>query len=157
MLFKFDIANFVWKNRWRGGRKHFFKIFVLVLSSFLSVKYFLKIWVNHFSLLTFKSFKPSLLLFLTIEGKRWKDLSFSLSARFEQLILHKSMSFSNSLFFFHSVITFYSLSSRPLPSWPLFLIVLHNSVKNIHVRKAWFVAFIGTENRQNINCKKSKI
>ena len=29
-----------------------------VLSSFLSVKYFLKIWANHFSLLTFESFKP---------------------------------------------------------------------------------------------------
>ena len=26
-----------------------------------------------------------------------------------------------------------------LPALPLFLIVLHNGVKNIHVRKVWFV------------------
>ena len=45
-------------------------IFILVLSSFFSVKSFLKIRANHFSLLTFESFKPFLPLFLKIGGKR---------------------------------------------------------------------------------------
>ena len=45
-------------------------IFILVLSSFLLVKYFPRIWANDFSLLTFESFKPSSPLLLTIEGKR---------------------------------------------------------------------------------------
>ena len=45
-------------------------ILALVLSSFLSVKSFLKIGANQFSLLIFRSFKLSLPLFLTIQGKR---------------------------------------------------------------------------------------
>ena len=45
------------------------------------------------------------------------------------------------LIFFHFVIIFYSLFSRPLPTRPLFSIVLHNGVKNTHVRKAWFVTW----------------
>ena len=45
LLFKSDIVNFVWKKQRKGGRM---QIFIIVFSSFLSVKYFLKIWANHF-------------------------------------------------------------------------------------------------------------
>ena len=72
-------------------------IFIFVLSSFLSVNYFLEIWANHFSLLTFESFKPSFPLFLTIERRL---MSFSLSAQFEQLNTAKNLPFSNSYFLF---------------------------------------------------------
>ena len=73
-------------------------------------------------------------------------MSFSVSARFEQLnTAQKPPIFK--LFFFHFVIIFYSLSSRPLLFGPLFLIVLHNGVKKIHARKAWFVTCIGTKNK----------
>ena len=44
-------------------------IFILVFSSFLSVKSFLQIWANDFSLLTFEGVKLALPLFLTIQGK----------------------------------------------------------------------------------------
>ena len=50
------------------------------------------------------------------------------------------------LFLICFVIIFYSLYFHPLPSRPLFLIVLHNGVKSIHVRKAWIVVCIGMGN-----------
>ena len=50
------------------------------------------------------------------------------------------------LFLFHFIIIFCTVYSHPLPTRPLFLIVLHNGVKNIHVRKARFVTCIGLEN-----------
>ena len=135
------------KNRWREGRqKALFWFLFLFFSSFHSVKYFLKIWANHFYFLTFKSFKPSLPLFLTFEGKRWIDLSFSLSARFKQLNTAQKPGIFKLLFLFHFVVIVCSLPSLPLSSRPLFLIALRNGVKNIHVRKAWFVTCIATEN-----------
>ena len=127
-------------------------ILVLVLSNFLSVKHFLKIWVYHFSLPTFESFTPSLPLFLTIERKRWIDLSFSVSARFEQL---NNAQKPPIFIFFHFVIIFYSLSSHTLPFGPLFLIVLHNGVKNIHVRKAWFVTWYWNEEWRSKSSKNN--
>ena len=84
--------------------------------------------------------------FLSTEGKRQLDLYFSLSAQFEQLNTAQKLSIFKFLFLFHFVVMFYSLSSRPLPARPLFLIVLHNDVKIIHVIKAWFMTCIGTEN-----------
>ena len=63
----------------------------------------LNLCTNHFSLLTLESLKPSLPLFLTIEGKR---LSFSLSAQFEQLNTAKNLAFSNSYFFFILLLSF---------------------------------------------------
>ena len=77
-------------------------------------------------------------------------MSFSLSARLEQLNTAQKLDIFKFLFIFHFVTIFYSLSSRPLPSRLLpsrllFLIVLHNIVKNICVRKAWSVTCIGTK------------
>ena len=66
---------------------------------------------------------------------------FSLSAWFEQLNTAQKLSIFKFVFLFHFVVIFYSLSSCLLPARPLFLIVLHNSVKNIHVIKAWFVTW----------------
>ena len=136
------------KKNNKGEAESIIFILVLVLTSFLSAKYFLKIWDNHFSFLTFESFKPSLSLFLTIEGKRQIDLSFSQSARFEQLNAAQKPDIFKFLFLFHFVIIFYCLSSRQLSFRPLFLIVLHNGVKNIHVKNAWFVTRIGTKNSE---------
>ena len=119
----------------------------LVFSTFLSVNTFLKIWANHFCLFTCESFKASLPLFLTIEEKRKLDLSFFLSARFDQLNTVQKLDSFKFLFLFHFAIIFYSLSSHLLPARPLFLIVLHNDLKNIQVRKVWFVTCIGTEIR----------
>ena len=101
-------------------------IFILALFSFLSDKSFLKIWANHFSLLTFERFKPSLPLFLTIEGKQYLDLFFSLPARFEQLNTAQRLCIFKFLFLYHFDIIFYSLSSCLLPARPLFLIELYN-------------------------------
>ena len=55
LLFKADIVNFVWKNN-EGEAESI--ILILIISSFLSVKYFLKVWANDFSLLTFERTKP---------------------------------------------------------------------------------------------------
>ena len=68
-------------------------------------------------------------------------MSFSLSARFEHLNTAQKLGNFKFLFIFHFVVIICSLSSRPLPARPLFLIVLHNGVKNIHVRKAWLVTW----------------
>ena len=57
------------------------------------------------------------------------DLSFSLSAQFEQLNTAQKSGIFKFLFPFHIFKIFYSLSSRPFPSRPLFLIVLQNGVK----------------------------
>ena len=70
------------KNPIKGRQKALFS-FLFFLTFFQ--KSFLKIWANHFSLLIFISFKPSLPLLLTIERKRWLDLFFSMPAWFEQL------------------------------------------------------------------------
>ena len=66
-------------------------------------------------------------------------MPFSLSVQFEQWITAQKLGIFKFLFLFHFVIVFYIRSSRPLPARSLFLVVLHNAVKNIHVRKAWFV------------------
>ena len=66
-------------------------------------------------------------------------MPFSLSVQFEQWITAQKLGIFKFLFLFHFVIVFYSRSSRPLPARSLFLVVLHNGVKKIHVRKAWFV------------------
>ena len=62
-----------------------------------------------------------------------------MSARFEQLNIEQKLGIFIFLFLFHFVIIFFILFFSPLPARPLFLIVLQNGVKNIHVRKAWFV------------------
>ena len=121
-------------------------IFIFVCSRFLSVKSFLKIWTNDFFLLTFEKVKPSLPLFLTIEGKRVIRLVFlSVSTIWTVKYCSKNLHFQ-SLIFFSLFVIFYSLSSRLLPARPLCFIVPHNGVKSIHVRKAWIVTCIGTEN-----------
>ena len=56
-------------------------------------------------------------------------MPFSLSARFEQLNTAQKLDIFRFLFLFHFVI-FNSLSTCLLPARPLFLVVLHNSVKN---------------------------
>ena len=109
-------------------------IFICVLSSFLSVKSFVKIWANQFSFRTCKSFKSSFLLFLTIEANWQLDSFFSLSACFEQLNTAKNLALSKFLFHFH-LFVFYTL----------FIIFLHSGIKNIHVRKAWLVTCIRIE------------
>ena len=131
MLFKSDILNFKWKSRWRGGRKQFFFYFsFLVFSRFLSVKSFLKIWANHFSLLTFEGFKPSLSLFLTIAGFRLAIRLIFLSGSTIWTVRYcQKFAIFKFLFLFPFDIIFYSLSFHPLPDWPIFLIVLHNGVK----------------------------
>ena len=83
-------------------------------------------------------------------------MSFTLSARFQQLNTAQKLGILKFLFLFDFVVIFYSLSPHPLPARPLFLIVLHNGVKKIHVIKAWFVTRIGTENCAVSSCKVSK-
>ena len=58
LLFKSDIVQTLCEKTDEGEEES--TIFILVLSSFLSVKSLLKIWANHFSLLTFEGFEPSL-------------------------------------------------------------------------------------------------
>ena len=58
-----------------------------------------------------------------------------MSAQFEQLNTAEKLGIFKFLYLFHFVIIFYSLSSRLHPASTAVLIALHNSVKNIHVRK----------------------
>ena len=88
-----------------GGRKHFFKFLFFFFLAFYQLN------------ISWKS-----------EGKRYLDLFFSLPARLEQLNTAQKLGILK-LFIFYSVTIFYSLSSRPLPSRPLFLIVLDNGGK----------------------------
>ena len=82
-----------------GKAESIILILVLVLSSSVSVKSF-----------TFESFKPFLSLFLTIEGKWQLDLSFSLSARFQQLNAAQKLSIFKFLFLFYFVDLLHSIS-----------------------------------------------
>ena len=77
---------------------------------------------------------------------------FFLSARFEQLDTAQKLGIFKFFFLFHFVIIFSSLSSHPVPARPLFLIVLHNGVKNIHVRKALFVTWYRNREYQTRRC-----
>ena len=52
-----------------------------------------------------------------------------MSARFQQLNTAQKLCMFKLLFLFVFIVIFYSLSSRPLPTRPLFLIVLHSGVK----------------------------
>ena len=104
-------------------------IFILVFSSFLSVKSFLNIWVIHFSLLTIESFKHSFTFsnwVKTVIRIIFLSVSMTWTVKYCQ-----KLAIFKFLFLFHFVIIFYSLSSNPLPAWPLFLIVIHNGVKKI--------------------------
>ena len=56
-------------------------------------------------------------------------MSFSLSAQFQLLNTAQKLSIFKFLFIFVFVVIFYSLSFRLLPARALFLIVLHNGVK----------------------------
>ena len=69
-------------------------------------------------------------------------------------MLHKRPGIFNFLFLFHFVIIFYNLFSHPLSSRPLFLVVLHNGVKNINVKNTWFVTCIRTENTAKQSTEK---
>ena len=100
----------------KGRQKLLFWFLLLFFLAFsqLNISWKFELTID-FSLLNFESFKPSLPLFLTIKGKRWIDLSFSLSARFEQLNTAQKPGIFKFLFLFHFVkIIFYSLFSRPL-------------------------------------------
>ena len=96
-------------------------IFILVFSIFLSLKSFLEtleLRVFPFSFSKVLSFSA---IILTFEEKRLLDLYlFYLSAQFE---------FSKSYFFFTFLLSFISLSSRPLSDPPLLFIVLPNGLK----------------------------
>ena len=111
---------------------------LLVLSSFLSVKYFLKNWANHFWLFpSHESFNPSLPLLLTIEVKRWIDLSFSLSARFEQLNIAQNPGIFKFLFLFHLVIIMFKQiwqfhKTEPISRKTLFLPKHQGGIGLIH-------------------------
>ena len=121
-------------------------IFILVLSSFLSVKSFLKIWVNHFSLLIFESFKPSLPLFLTIEGKRLIRLIFlSVSTIWTVKYCTKTLHFQILISF---SLCYYLLQTifSPAPVRQLVLVVLHNGVKK-HSREKGLICEVVSERR----------
>ena len=114
-------------------------IFILVRSSFLSVKFFLKIWANNFSLLIFESFKPSLPLFFW--GKTVIRLVFLCQHNLNSC---QKLAIFKFLFLFHFVIIFYSLSSHSLRARLLFLIVLHNGVRKYPCEKhTWFIIYKG--------------
>ena len=100
----------------KGRQKLLFWFLLLFFLAFsqLNISWKFELTID-FSLLNFGSFKPSLPLFLTMKGKRWTDLSFSLSARFEQLNTAQKPGTFKLLFLFHFVkIIFYSLFSLPL-------------------------------------------
>ena len=100
----------------KGRQKLLFWFLLLFFLAFsqLNISWKFELTID-FSLLNFGSFKPSLPLFLTMKGKRWTDLSFSLSARFEQLNTAQKPGIFKLLFLFHFVkIIFYSLFSLPL-------------------------------------------
>ena len=104
------------KKPMKGRQKLLFWFLLLFFLAFsqLNISWKFELTID-FSLLNFESFKPSLPLFLTIKGKRWIDLSFSLSARFEQLNTAQKPGIFKLLFLFHFVkIIFYSLFSLPL-------------------------------------------
>ena len=67
LLFSSGVVNF--DEGRRGRQKSLFCCF-LFFSSFLSVQFFLQIWVNRFSFLNFKCFEPSSPLFVTTKGKQ---------------------------------------------------------------------------------------
>ena len=128
----------MWRNNEVGAES---VILILNFSSFLSDKSSLKIWANDFSLLTFEIVKPFLEIIFNNWGKTIIRLFFLFActiwrAKYGTKNMHFQSRISFSLF-----ITFYSLSSCPLPARPLAFIVLHNGVKNIHLRKTWFVTW----------------
>ena len=136
------------KKPMKGRQKASFWFLLLFFLAFsqLNISWKLELTTFDFSLLTFESFKVSLPLFLTIEGKRWIDLSFSLPARFEQLNTAQKPGIFKFLFLFHFVIIFYSLFSRPLPSRLLFLSVLRDGVKK-HLLEKCMICDVTLERR----------
>ena len=108
-------------------------ILILIISSFLSVKYFLKVWANDFSLLTFERTKPFFDIIFSNWGKtEIRPIFLSASTIWRVKYCTKICIFK--VLFFSLFIIFYSLSSCPLV-----FTVLHKGVKNIHVRKVRFV------------------
>ena len=126
-----------------GEAESIILILVLVLSSFLSVKYFLKIWGNPFPLLTFECFKPSLPSFSTVEGKRWIDLSFSLSARFEQINTEGKLGIFKFFFTLSLSFTVYLLARFLLDRCFQLLSIMAQDTFTWERRDMWRV---GTEN-----------
>ena len=120
-------------------------IFILDLSKIFSIKSFLKIWTFPFSLPKVLS-----LLYFAIIFNNWRKtvikLVFLSVSTIWPVKYCQKLAIFIFLFLFHFVIIFCSLYSHPHPARPLFLIVLHNGIKKIHVRKVWSVTCIGTEN-----------
>ena len=129
--------------------------FILVLSRILSITSFLKIWAFISSLS-----KVSSLLYFAIIFNNWRKTvikSVFLSVSTIWLIKYcQNLAIFKFLFLFHFVIIFYSPFSHPLPAQLLFLIVLHNGIKNIHVRKVWSVVWYPNRELHNPRNNRNK-
>ena len=106
-------------------------IFILFLSSFFSVKSFLKICANHFSHLTFVflKFQAFFVIIFNNWGKTVIRLFFLSVSTISTVKYCRKLAIFKFLFLFHFVRISYSLSSHLLPAQSLSLIDLHNGVK----------------------------
>ena len=118
LLFKSDIVQTLREKTDEGEAES--TIFILVLSSFLSVKSLLKIWSTTFP---FSLLKVLSLLCLSKMVIRLVFLSFSIirTVKYcQKLAIFKFLFLSHVFVILHSL-----LSSCPFPTRLLFLIVLH--------------------------------
>ena len=126
-------------------------IFILVLSRILSIK-------SENLSFSFLISKVSSLFYFTIIFNSWRKslikLAFISVSTIWLVKRCKKLAFFKFLFLFHFVIISYSLYSHPLPAQQVLLIVLHNGIKNIHVRKAWSVTWY--QNRELHNPRKNR-
>ena len=136
LLFKFDIVNTLWKNQWRGGRKHYLNSCSCSFLAFSQLNIYWKLELTFFpfslskvsSLLTIISNnreKPVIRLVFLYVSTIWSVKYCTKPWHFQ--LLH-------SIFTLLLSFTVYLLTCFLLRS--LFLIVLHDGVKNIHVREA---------------------
>ena len=83
----------------------------------------------------------------TDEGEAESIISILFFLAFSQLAFSaQKLGIFRFLFLLHFVIIFYSLSFRPHPAPPLFLIVLHNGVKT-HSREKGVISDVVSERR----------
>ena len=142
LLFKADIVNFVWKNN-EGEAESI--ILILIISSFLSVKYFLKVWANGFSLLTFERTKPFFDIIFNNWGKTVIRPAFLSASTIWRVKYCTKICIFKVLLFFSLFIIFCSLSSCPLLARPLVFTALHKGVKTFTLEKCDLWCGIGMQ------------
>ena len=138
------------KKLMKEKQKILFSFFFSLEFSRLNLSWKFEFFLPHF--------QSSSLLYFTIIFNNWRKslikLAF-LSVSTIWLVKHcQKLAIFKFLFLFLFVIISYSLYSHPLPAHQMFLIVLNNGIKNIHMRKAWSVTWY--RNRELHNPRKNR-